>query len=46
METILANYGIFLAHIKSLSQTYSQALKRAEIEGLAKNGCKENILCI
>ena len=37
MEIILANYDIFLAHVESLSQTDSQALKRAEIEGLAKN---------
>ena len=36
MEIILANYSIFMAHIESLSQTDSQALKRAEIEGLAK----------
>ena len=36
MEIILANDGIFMAHIESLSQTVSQALKRAEIETLAK----------
>ena len=36
MGIILANYSIFMAHIESLSQTDSQALKRAEIEGLAK----------
>ena len=46
METILTNYGIFMAHIEYFSQTYSQTLKQAEIEGLAKNDCKENILCI
>ena len=36
MEIILANYGIFMAYVESLSQTDSQALKWAEIEGLAK----------
>ena len=36
MEIILASHWIFMAHICSLSQTDSQALKRAEIEGLAK----------
>ena len=36
MEIILANYGIFMAHIESLSKTDSQSLKQAEIEGLAK----------
>ena len=46
MEIVLASYDIFMAHVESLSQTDSQALKRAEIEGLAKNGCKENILYI
>ena len=46
MEIILANYDSFGAHIECLSQTDSQALKEAEIEGLAKNGCKENILWI
>ena len=46
MEITLANYSNFMAHIESLSQTDSQAEKQAEFEGLAKNGCKENILCI
>ena len=36
MEIILANYDSFGAHIECLSQTDSQALKQAEIEGLAK----------
>ena len=27
MENILANYGIFMAHVESLSQTDLQALK-------------------
>ena len=36
MEIVLASYDIFMAHVESLSQTDSQALKRAEIEGLAK----------
>ena len=36
MEIILANYSIFMAHIESLSQRDSQALKWAEIEGLCK----------
>ena len=36
MEINLANCIIFMAHIEYLSQTDSQALKRAEIEGLAK----------
>ena len=31
MEIILAHYGIFMDHIESLSQTDSQALKRAQI---------------
>lgn len=36
METILENYGVFMAHIESLSHTDSQVLKRAELEGFAK----------
>ena len=36
IEIILANYSIFMADIESLSQTDSQALKWAEIKGLAK----------
>ena len=36
MENILANYGIFKAHVESLSQTDLQALKWAEIEGLVE----------
>ena len=33
MEIILQNYRIFTTHLESLSQTDSQALKRAELEG-------------
>ena len=36
MEIIVANCSIFMTHIESLSQTDSEALKPAEIEGLAK----------
>ena len=36
MEIILSEYSIFMAHIVSLFQTDSQALKQAGIEGLAK----------
>lgn len=36
METILAHYGVFMAHLESLATTDSQALKRAELEGFEK----------
>ena len=36
MEIILANYGVFLTHLESLTQTDFQALKRAELVGFAK----------
>ena len=36
MEIVLANCSICMTHIESLSQTDSQALKQAEIEGLPK----------
>ena len=36
MEIVLQNYGIFMTHLESLSQTDSQALKRAELEGFFK----------
>ena len=36
METVLQNYGVFMQHLESLTQTDSQALKRAELVGWAK----------
>ena len=36
MNLFLKNYGIFITHMDSLSQTDSQALKRSEIEGFVK----------
>lgn len=36
MNIFLKNYGIFITHLESLSQTDSQALKRSEIEGFVK----------
>ena len=33
MKKLLAHYGAYMAHLESLSQTDSQALKRAEIYG-------------
>ena len=36
MEKVLSNYGVFITHLESLSQTDSQALKRAELVGFSK----------
>ena len=36
MEIVLSNYGVFITHLESLSQTDSQALKRAELVGFSK----------
>ena len=36
MEIVLSNYGIFITHLESLSQTDSQDLKRAEFFGFSK----------
>ena len=33
MQTALENYGVFLAHEESLSQTDSQAQKQSELKG-------------
>ena len=33
MQIVLENYGVFLAHVESLSQTNSQAQKRSELKG-------------
>ena len=33
MQIDLKNYGVFLAHVESLSQTNSQAQKRSELKG-------------
>ena len=33
MKIMLENYGAYISHIESLSQTDSQALKRAELKG-------------
>ena len=36
MTKVLSNYGAYIAHLESLSQTDSQALKRSELEGHSK----------
>ena len=36
MEKVIDNYGIYIAHLESLSVTDSQALKRAELQGNVK----------
>ena len=36
MENVLSNYEIYIKHLELLTNTNSQALKRAEIEGEAK----------
>ena len=33
MKIMLENYGAYISHVESLSQTDSQALKRAELKG-------------
>ena len=33
MQLVLENYGVFLAHVESLSQTNSKAQKRSELKG-------------
>ena len=33
MKIMLKNYGAYISHVESLSQTDSQALKRAELKG-------------
>ena len=36
MQKVLQNYGAYMVHLESLSQTDSQAFKRAEIQGSLK----------
>ena len=36
MTKVLSNYGVYIAHLESLSQTDLQALKRSELEGHSK----------
>ena len=36
MQIVLSNYGVFMAHLESLAQTDSQALKRNELVGYSK----------
>ena len=36
MNIFLTNYGIFITHLESLANTYSQALKHHKIKGYAK----------
>ena len=36
MTKVLSNYGAYIAHLESLSQTDSQALMRSELEGHSK----------
>ena len=36
MKIVLENYGVFISHVESLSQTDSQASKRAELKGYLK----------
>ena len=38
MSLVLENYGVYISHLESLAQIDSQALKRAEIAGIQKNG--------
>ena len=33
MQIVIENYGVFLAHVESLSQTGSQAQKRSALKG-------------
>ena len=36
MTKVLSNYGAYITHLESLSQTDSQALKQSELEGHSK----------
>ena len=46
MTKVLSNYGAYIAHSESLSQTDSQALKQSELKGHSKNGKTRCIPCI
>ena len=36
MQIVLSNYGVFMAHLESLAQTDSQALKHNKLVGYSK----------